>query len=324
MHSIESDLVYIVRDFLLVQRMFRDVTEHYWSGKLRFEQVQAFVGDSEGSVLFRLKERCHALFRDRGEGRTDMKVRPEALFDLAVGSLFHEAMKFRESLYQRDIYGPKVRALRSASGPEVGPLFGEFERIFDGVRARLDESLQEAETLLLQTAGLFRMLLEAHSGNGFVTRYLIENRDLVDEVVPDGLEALLEQIHGSSGIAFARAARSYLESGFFGEARRALVEAMDRAGSREELSRLLSYAEGMQAYLEGRYEEALESLSNWVEAGPPRDEERFADLAFAAVSRVGQLVDKETDEAIRVAAAQLSERVRRHCSHAHSGVSPPE
>ncbi|GAG48306.1 unnamed protein product, partial [marine sediment metagenome] len=35
MRSIESDLVYIVRDFLLVQRMFRDVTARYWSGDLR-------------------------------------------------------------------------------------------------------------------------------------------------------------------------------------------------------------------------------------------------------------------------------------------------
>ena len=253
-----------------------------------------------------------------------MRVRPEALFDLAIGSLFHEAMKFRESLYQRDIYGPKVRALRSASGPEVGPLFHEFERILDGVRARLDESLQEAETLLLQTAGQFRLLLEAHSGNGFVTRYLIENRELVDEVLPDGLEALLEQIHGSPGIAFARAARSYLESGFFGEARRALVEAMDRVGSREELSRLFSYAKGMQAYLEGHYGEALDSLSKWVDAAPPRDEEGFADLAFAAVSRVGQLVDKESGEALRVAAAELSERLRSHCSRAGSGESDPD
>jgi hypothetical protein len=318
MLSIQSDLVYIVRDFLIVHRMFRDVTARYWSGSLHFEEVQALVGDSEKSVLFRLKERCHALFREGAEGDA-VKVRPEALFDLAVGSLFHETMKFRESLYQRDIYGPKVRALRAASEREVSSVFREFERIFDGVRTRLDESLQEAEILLLQTAGVFRVLLEAHASNGFVTRYLIENADLVDEVFPDGLDALLEQVHGSPGIAFVRAAQSYLESGFFGEARRALVEAMDRDGSREQLSRLLAYAEGMQAYLEGRYDEALDSLSTWVDAQPPREEERFADLAFSAVSRVGQLVDKESGEALRVAAAALSKRIRRHCSAARSG-----
>jgi tetratricopeptide (TPR) repeat protein len=323
MRSLDSDLVYIVRDFLIVHRTFRDVAARYWSGDLRFEQVQALVGETEKSALFRLKERCHALFRAGTEGEV-VKVRPEALFDLAVGSLFHETMKFRESLYQRDVYGPKVRALRSASEPEVSLLFREFERIFDGVRARLDESLQEAEILLLQTAGQFRILLEAHAANGFVTRYLIEHGDLVDEVFPDGLDALLEQIHGSPGIAFVRAAHSYLESGFFGEARRALIEAMDRDGSREQLARLLAYAEGMQAYLEGRYGEALDSLSKWVDAAPPQEERRFADLAFAAVSRVGQLVDKESGEALRAAAAQLSERIRCCSSPARSGDSEPQ
>jgi hypothetical protein len=320
MRPLQSDLVYIVRDFLTVHRMFREVTARYWSGSLRFAEVEALVGDSEESVLFRLKERCHALFREGAEGNS-VKVRPEALFDLAVGSLFHETMKFRESLYQRDIYGPKVRALRTASEPKVSSLFREFERIFDGVRTRLDESLQEAEILLLQTAGQFRILLEAHSANGFVTRYLIENGDLVAEVFPDGLDALLEQVHGSPGIAFVRAAHSYLESGFFGEACGALAEAMDRDGSREQLSRLLAYAEGMQAYLEGRYAEALDSLSKWVDAAPPREEERFADLAFSAVSRVGQLVDRESGEALRVAAAELSERIRCLRSRASSGQS---
>ena len=58
------------------------------------------MGDGEDSVLFRLKERCHALFRG-GEQPSEVVMRREALFDLAVGSLFHEAMKFRENLYQR-------------------------------------------------------------------------------------------------------------------------------------------------------------------------------------------------------------------------------
>jgi hypothetical protein len=320
MRSIESDLVYIVRDFLIAHRMFREVTDRYWSGDLRFEQVQALVGDSENSVLFRLKERCHALFRE-GVAGGPVRVRPEALFDLAVGALFHEAMKFRESLYQRDVYGPKVRALRTAAEPEVGLLFREFERIFDGVRARLDESVQETEILLLQTAAQFRILLEAHAANGFVTRYLIEHGELVDEVFPDGLDALLEQIHGSPGIAFARAAHSYLESGFFEEGRRALLEAIERDGSREQLSRLLAYAEGMQAYLDGRYRESLESLSKWVDAAPPREEERFADLALAAVSRLGQLVDKESAEDLRAGAAALCKRIQRCSSRARFGQS---
>ena len=47
-----------------------------------------------------------------------MARRREVLFDLAVGSLFHEAMKFRENFYQREVYGPRVRALRDAARAE--------------------------------------------------------------------------------------------------------------------------------------------------------------------------------------------------------------
>jgi hypothetical protein len=80
----------------------------------------------------------------------------------------------------------------------------------------------------------------------------------------------------------------------------------------------------MQAYLEGRYGEALDSLSKWVDAAPPREEQRFADLAFAAVSRVGQLVDKESGEGLREAAAELSGRIRRCSSRARFEASDPD
>ena len=66
-------------------------------------------------------------------------MRREALFDLAVGSLFHEAMKFRENFYQREVYGPRVRALRTESGAENEALFREFEKILAAVAQRLDE-----------------------------------------------------------------------------------------------------------------------------------------------------------------------------------------
>ena len=72
----------------------------------------------------------------------------EALFDLAVGSLFHEAMKLRENLYQREVYGPRVRALRSDAGEENEALFDEFEKMLGAVAQRLDEGLRESETLL--------------------------------------------------------------------------------------------------------------------------------------------------------------------------------
>ena len=88
-----SDLVDIVRDFIVVHQRFEILFARFREGSLKFEEVRRLVADSDSSVLFRLKERVHGLFRDRDPD--EPLRRGEALFDLAVGSLFHEAMKFR-------------------------------------------------------------------------------------------------------------------------------------------------------------------------------------------------------------------------------------
>jgi hypothetical protein len=268
------------------------------------------VSDGEESVLYRLKECSHALFRDDESGGEPSRIGPEELFDLAVGSLFHEAMKLRENFYQRHAYGPKVRALREARVADAEGLLQEFEKILSGADERLEESLQEAESLLAETMGPFRALLRAHACNGFVSRYLTNRAALVEEVFGEPIDAVLAAIHGSAGLGWARAARSYLASGFFGEAVPALEAARARGESAAAMTRLRSYALGMGAYLEGRYPEALDHLSAWVEAGPAGDEAHLADLAVAVLARVGPLVEQDAADEVPKRAAELERRIR--------------
>lgn len=206
MRTAESRLVDVVRDFLAADRMLRRLFERHERGELRFDEVKEIVGDGEGSVLFRLKEQCHALFRPDARASA-VSMRREALFDLAVGSLFHEAMKFRENLYQRVVYGPRVRALRSEAGGESAAIFEEFEKILAGADERLLEARQETEALLHQTRAQFRVLLAAHRDNGLVTRFLVENQGLVAEVFEDGLDGLLAATCGSAAGGYEQAAR---------------------------------------------------------------------------------------------------------------------
>lgn len=317
----QSGLVDIVRDLLDVYELTRRLTERYRKGELRFEELKALVGDSESSVLFRLKERCHALFRP-AEGASGETVGPEILFDLAVGSLFHEAMKFRENFYQREVYGPKVRAL---AGGEAGDavrdrLVHEMEKILAAASQRLDEAVNETETLLLQTRDQFRTLLAEHRENGLVCRYLVENASLVGEVFEEGLDALLGEIYGDPAEGYALVARSYLRSGYFEEGRRALAEALATAGNRADLQRLCAYAEAMNGYLAGRYGETLAHLRCWLDAKPAEDEAPYADLAFAAVSRIEQLVEGTDAERITAEAAELAERIKPYSPRASSAV----
>jgi hypothetical protein len=159
----QAALVDIVRDFIVVHQRFREIFARFREGSLHFEEVRHLVADSDSSVLFRLKERVHRRFRERDPARP--LRRGEALFDLAVGSLFHEALKFRENLYQLEVYGPKVQELRGEVDDGADELLVEFEKILRAAADRLGESLRETETLLEQTRRqLLALLADAMQG----------------------------------------------------------------------------------------------------------------------------------------------------------------
>jgi hypothetical protein len=308
MAAVESGLVEIVREFLAAHRLLRRVSERYRTRQLTFEEIGALVGDDERSVLFRLKERSHALFRgERGEGA----IGPTALFDLAVGSLFHEAMKFRENFYQRSAYGPKVQALRRAGVRDQSGLLPEFEKLLAAAAMRIDESLQELDTLLLQTTAQFQVLLATHAHEGALARVLVARGQELAEALARPIDALFAELYGDTAAAWSCAGRSFLTSGFYVEAAAGLCEAT-RLGRRDaEDARLLAYAQGMSAYLEGRYEEAVAGLVAWLDASitPLSPAERpLAQQAAAALARVGALAGSGSAEA--EAAALGLERLR--------------
>jgi hypothetical protein len=312
-HAADAGIVEIVRDFLRAHRELRAIAALHRSGELHFERVKGLVGDGEEAVLFRLKERCHTLFREEGGGQ----VGREALFDLAIGALFHEAMKFRENFYQLAVYGPKVRALRATAREDGEELFREFEKILADSSVRLAEALHETEILLQQTAVELQALLRKQSHNGLVARLLVEQGGELAGVFGRDLPRLLEEVFGGVAAGYERAARSYLESGYFGEAAEAFATALAEGGGGAEPSALRDYAEGMQAFLERDYARAVERLRRWLDAGAGRDA-KLADLAFTALSRVAPLVD---DTEIRAAAAKLAERIRPFAPRARAQES---
>jgi hypothetical protein len=310
---IASGLVDITRDFLAAHAIATRIAARHRAGELAFEELLELVGNDEGAALFRLKERCHALFRStRASG---VAASREALFDLVVGALFHEAMKFRESFYQQSVYGPKIRALRKRTAdPDEATLFGEFEKIVGATSVRLDEALQETEALLEQARRQFLRLLTEHRSNGLVARYLVQHPELVEAVFPEGLDALLAEIYGAASEGYGAAARSYLASGYFAEAEHALAEAVRRDGEGPEIRALRAFATGMRAHAEGHYTETLERLGAWLDAGGAADPV-FADLAWSAISRVAERASR-SDRALADQARALAAGIAPHAPRA--------
>jgi hypothetical protein len=307
MSRIDTQLVDLVREFTRAHDAIRAVGQQLRSGSLEFETVEALVGSGEESVLYRLKERCHRLFRTADDSQTAIGGGP--LFDLAVGSLFHEAMKLRENFYQQWAYGPRLRALRETDVSGGRGLVAEFEKILADTEGRLNQSLQETEVLLEQTTEPLRALLRDNRASGPLARYLADHHDEVAHLFGGTGTDVLVGVYGSASAAFEVAARSYLESGFFTEGRDALAASRAAGAKAGSMVALEAYAEGMCAYLAGDYGACFEQLCRWIEAPPSAREAGPGSFAVAGLSKVGQLVD-DPDLARRAGA--LAEQIRSY------------
>ncbi len=108
----------------------------------------------------------------------------------------------------------------------------------------------------------------------------------------ESLDAFLTEIHGDPVAAYALAARSYLESGYFDEARGALAEALARDPARADLRRASAYADGHERVSARVAMTTRCAISN---AGPrpvPHAEEAaFRELALSAVTRLATLAE---------------------------------
>jgi len=290
-------IVDILRDFAEVHRLVHELAAQHTRGELRFPKVTALIGEDEASVLFRLKERCHALFRDPANSERRPSHR-EALFDLAVGSLFHESMKLRENLYQREVYGPRVRALHSGAGQESKALFDEFEKMLGAVGQRLDEAVREVEALTQRTADLLRLLLAEASDDG-CARFLTERAHEVEAIFGAPLAALLEESHGSVARGLASAGRSYLASGSFEAAADRLGRALREPDAEPGLAQLRDCAQGLQAYVKRDYATSVRHLADWAQGDP--GDERLRGLVRDVLHGIAQLAgaDEGTVERAR-------------------------
>ena len=295
----------ILRDFVEVDRLVSALARRHRAHGLRFPELAALIRDDESSVLFRLKERTHALFRGPG-GIVRGSTHREALFDLAVGSLFHEAMKLRENLYQREVYGPRVRALQSDAGEESKALFDEFEKMLGAVDQRLDEGVRELETLTQRTADQLRLLIADLRDDGAV-RFVTERPEEVEAVFGVPLEALLEEMHGSVARGLESAGRSYLSSGSFEAARDCFARALAQTEADPATARLLHYAEGMNSYVKRDYAGCIRHLAVWADSGAP--ERELQALARDAVASVVQLADGDDRGQIAGEASALLDRL---------------
>jgi hypothetical protein len=295
----ERRLAQIVRDFIDAYVLAGDVADGLRGGALEFISVEALVGDAEDSVLYRLKEGCHALFRS-DQDRPPDELAAEELFDLAVGALFHEAMKFREGFYVTRSYAPRLERMRAAEG-KSSALLEAFRGVLESGRRRVDESAVELQSLLRETREQLLTVLRQIGGCGAVARALVESPVRCERVFGVPLTALLCDIYGDAGSAYERAVGDLLENGHFEEAGALLDRPEVRVLPVFRTAR--PYAAGMASYYRGKFADAVAQLETCDLDSPPRAHSAFRVLS-ALASDVGG-AEPELAERARAAAARL-------------------
>ena len=252
----------IVRDYLYSYIRFQSIYKKYKAQTLSFDDIEEFVTDKDPTVpLFNLKESCHMLFRYQGEEQCSDE---EKLLDLAVGSIFHEAMKLRENLYQLTVYKPRylqIQNSRQSSAYEKN-LLQEFMKIGAKTEKRLAESMTETKRLLRDTLEQLAHLLPRYKDNAVLLKFLLRNKELLQQVFGRrrGLKIIADMFPGGLGEAYDVEGRSYLASEHYDLAAEFFSQAQKYKIHDRGIKGLYLYARGMDGYYKNRYQDTLRSF----------------------------------------------------------------
>jgi hypothetical protein len=317
MKRTDSIVVDLLRDFLVAHEALDGLVAAHDQDRLEFEDVVVWAGDDASSVLFRLKEHCHTLLR--ADGPPDAgEIGSAELLDLVVGSLFHEAMKLRENLYQVEAYARRFEKLRARARTTHAESLSELEHLLELSGRHLHEAFYEARSLMQLARRHVRGLLIEYASSGLVARCLYEHAEAVErvfapgEVDPaDGIRpALVDELYGGQAQAALRVARSYLESAYFDEALEVLELAAEGGADPDEIGGLIFYARGMRAFMKGAYRESVDALGHWIDHGEAGGAPGEARYAAAAMARMHKLAEGDDAPELIARARQLCDALQ--------------
>jgi tetratricopeptide (TPR) repeat protein len=267
----ERKIVDIVHNFLVSFLFFRRLHEKFLQGSLRFSDWAEFVDDRGQSILFALKESCHALFRSQSEKATAK----EQIFDLTIGSIFHLAMKMREDLYQLEIYGPQYDQWNSKEERSPGGenLIRKFKAILARAESSVREGMEEIFTLSLDGLRQFQELLPLYCDNGLLIRFFLEQRELLEKVFEEkSLVKILRSLcEADASKLYQLAGESYFASGFYRQAIEAFAQALEAHPADERIFLKKHLSEALEQFYSFAPLQALKSLEKCLSPAVKRE-----------------------------------------------------
>jgi hypothetical protein len=258
----DRNILEIVRGVLLSEVAFREIFKKYREGRLRFSDIGDWVDDKGKSLLYNLKEKCHTLFRYRGKKPIHKN---EWLLDLVIGSIFHEAMKLRENIYQMEVYRPRYLQYKAKSGRSdyEKDYLQLFERIILKAEQEAAEGMLETRSLFKDATAQLVDLFKERSKNAFLVRFLLENLTLLQKVYGRKKTKEIFNLMFKGGFldAYRFAGVSYLRSEHYDLSSNYFLKALKMDPHHEDLQFLLNFSLGMNEYYKNAYSKSLSYFS---------------------------------------------------------------
>ncbi len=265
----DQKILEIIRGLLRAEVAFQEIFKKYRKGRLQFSDIAHWIDDRGQSLLYLLKEECHSIFRYVG---TRPFHRKEWLLDLAIGSIFHEAMKLRENIYQLEVYRPRYLQYdleAGKTGYEKDYLM-QFKKIILRAEQGVAEGMEETRSLFRDAQAQLLDFFKTSAENPYLVRFILEHQSLLRKVF--GKEGTAEIFRGLSenGLlgAYRIAGQSYLESEHYDLATLNFSKALKLDPFDRVVQFLLSLGLGMEAYYRNNYPRALSHFSKLVALQP--------------------------------------------------------
>ena len=261
----DRNLLEMVRGLLLSEVAFQEIFKKYKKGQLHFSDIGNWVDDKGQSLLYNLKEKCHSLFRYLGKGPLHKN---QWLLDLVIGSIFHEAMKLRENLYQMEVYRPKYLQYKLKAGKSAyeKDYLQQFERIISKAEQGVAEGMEETRSLFRDATVQLVDFVKENSKNPFLVRFLLEHQTLLQRVYGSKRMREIFDLTFERGLldAYDLAGRSYLQGGHYDLSSLYLSKAVKMDLHSRDLQFLLNFSLGMNAYYNNRYSKALSHFEKLI------------------------------------------------------------
>lgn len=309
----DRKILEIVRGLLYSEVSFQEIFNKYEKGNLRFSDIGEWVDDKGQSLLYNLKEQSHSHFRNMERGPFHKK---EWLLDLAIGSIFHEAMRLRENIYQLEVYRPQYLQYKLKMGKSAyeKDYLQQFERIISRAEQGVANGMEETRSLFRDAMAQLLDFFKGDAKNPFLVRFLLENQHLLKRVYGARRGKELFDIMFNKGYldAYQLVGRSYLQSEHYDLASLYFSKALKREPRHPDLQFLLNFSLGMKAYYNNTYSKALSHLGKLIRfRSNPKVKKEFLEKAGGVCHKISFELKEEQRLKAAKKAYSLAERIKK-------------